>query len=109
MTQAEADLAYLSACHTATGDVDLIDEHLHLAAALQLIGYRHVLATLWTVSDRAAPVVADIVYACLTQTGDGRWPDAARAAHALHRAVAHLRRTAPTNPLLWAPYIHRGP
>ena len=51
----ETDLAYLAACQTATGDLRLLDEALHLAGALQLVGYRHVLATLWSISDAAAP------------------------------------------------------
>ena len=68
VTLPEADLAYLSACQTATGDFDLTDEHLHLAAGLQLIGYRHVLATLWSISDSAAPAMAQAVYEHLTQS-----------------------------------------
>ena len=51
----QTDLAYLAACQTAAGDLRLLDEALHLAAALQLTGYRHVLATLWSISDAAAP------------------------------------------------------
>jgi tetratricopeptide (TPR) repeat protein len=101
----EADLAYLAACHTATGSLELIDESLHLAAGLQLVGYRHVLATLWSISDRQAPAVATAVYRRLTQGG----PDAERAPYALHSAVAGLRAAAPGNPLLWAPYVHLGP
>ena len=61
----ETDLAYLSACQTAAGDLRLLDEALHLAGALQLVGYRHVLATLWSISDAAAPAMADIIYAHL--------------------------------------------
>ena len=59
------DLAYLAACQTAAGDLRLLDEALHLAGALQLIGYRHVLATLWSIADAAAPAMADITYAHL--------------------------------------------
>jgi CHAT domain-containing protein len=109
VTLPEADLAYLSACQTATGDLDLTDEHLHLAAGLQLIGYRHVLATLWSISDRAAPAMAQAVYEHLTQSDAARQPDANRAAQALHHAVARLRRSAPADPLIWAPFIHLGP
>ena len=32
----------------------------------------------------------------------------AAAAEALHRAAGALRREDPTNPLLWAPYLHIG-
>lgn len=36
------DLAFLSACETATGSVRHLDEAIHLAAAMQFLGYRHV-------------------------------------------------------------------
>jgi CHAT domain len=49
------DLAFLSACQTAAGSVRLLDEAIHLAAAMQFVGYRHVIATLWTIDDSQAP------------------------------------------------------
>lgn len=110
----DADLAYLAACQTATGDVRLPDEALHLAAALQVVGFRHVLGTLWSVSDAAAPLLAAVVYAYLLHADPASpqpddVPDASRSARALHAAVAQVRRAAPADPLVWAPYIHLGP
>ena len=110
----ETDLAYLAACQTATGDLRLLDEALHLAGALQLVGYRHVLATLWSISDAAAPAMADITYAHLLHPDPDHpspadRPQAARAPYALHHAVTRLRQACPGEPLLWAPYIHLGP
>ena len=115
----ETDLAYLAACHTAAGDLRLLDEALHLAGALQLVGYCHVLATLWSISDDAASAMAEIVYAHLVHSGapasgapgpaDPGAPEAARAPYALHHAVTWLRQTRLDEPLLWAPYIHFGP
>lgn len=106
----DADLAYLAACHTASGSVELIDESLHLAAGLQVAGFRHVVATLWSISDRAAPTMAGSFYRRLVRSDDpiGQ-PIADRSSHALHLAVEALRRAAPANPLVWAPYIHMGP
>lgn len=101
-----ADLAFLSACDTAAGGVRLPDEAIHLAAALQLAGYRHVIGTLWAIKDRPAPQVAETVYGILTANGG---PDADRAAHAVHTAVNQLRTAHPTDPVIWAPYIHLGP
>ena len=101
-----AELAFLSACQTAAGATRLLDEAIHLAAAMQLLGYRHVIATLWTIADAPAPDVAKTVYAQLTHTGR---PDTSQAAEALHHAVEALRNTYPASPLLWAPYIHIGP
>jgi CHAT domain-containing protein len=100
------DLAFLSACQTATGGVRHLDEAIHLSAAMQFLGYRHVIATMWTIADSPAPHVAGSVYGTLTQGGG---PDSSRSAEALHQAIHSLRRIAPTNPLLWAPYIHLGP
>ena len=99
------DLAFLSACQTATGSLRHIDEAIHLAAAMQFLGYRHVIATLWTIADSPAPHVADTVYTTLTRGGT---PDPRRTADALHQAVHAIRKSDPTNPLLWAPYIHLG-
>lgn len=81
----------------------MVDEAVHLAAAMQLLGYRNVIATLWSIYDHLAPDVADAVYAALTTTGT---PD---TAHALHHAVTALRAQWPTDPLVWAPYLHTGP
>ena len=110
----DTDLAYLAACQTAAGDLRLLDEALHLAGALQLVGYRHVLATLWSISDDDAPHMADVTYARLLHPdpdnpGPADRPQAARAPHALHHAVTRLRQAVPGEPQLWAPYIHLGP
>jgi CHAT domain-containing protein len=100
------DLAFLSACQTAAGSTRHLDEAIHLAAAMQFLGYRHVIATMWTAADPPAPEVANAVYTKLTEHGP---PQPGRAAEALHQAVRSLRRNYPANPLVWAPYIHLGP
>ncbi|MGH3992050.1 MAG: CHAT domain-containing protein, partial [Pseudonocardiaceae bacterium] len=63
------ELAFLSACQTAAGSPRAFDEAIHLAAAMQLLGYRHVIATLWSIYDSTAPDVADTFYSTLTATG----------------------------------------
>ena len=110
----DTDLAYLAACQTAVGDLRLLDEALHLAGALQLTGYRHVLATMWSISDTAAPGMAYSIYSHLLhpdpdQPSPADQAEAARAAYALHHAVTRLRQAVPGEPPLWAPYIHLGP
>jgi CHAT domain-containing protein len=72
---------------------------------MQFLGYRHVIATMWTVADSPAPEVADTVYTKLTEHGS---PQPGHAAEALHQAVRSLRGRYPANPLIWAPYIHLG-
>jgi hypothetical protein len=99
------DLAFLSACQTAAGSLLHLDEAIHLAAAMQFLGYRHVIATLWSIADSAAPRIADTVYTALSQDGK---PDPGRAAEALHHAIRDLRQANPADPMLWAPYIHLG-
>jgi CHAT domain len=87
---------------------------LHLAGALQLVGYRHVLASMWSIFDNAALTMADVFYAHLLAAdpngpGPGGQPQAVRSPYALHRAVARLREDHPTQPRFWVPYIHFGP
>ncbi|MFC4534743.1 CHAT domain-containing tetratricopeptide repeat protein [Sphaerisporangium dianthi] len=101
-----AELVQLSACQTAVGGVELLDEAIHLAAALHMAGYAHVVATQWVVSDGNAAALAEGVYQMLAQAGR---PDAGRAALALHHAVRSLRERFRAQPDLWAPYLHIGP
>ncbi|WP_051385723.1 CHAT domain-containing protein [Actinokineospora inagensis] len=100
-----AELAYLSACHTAGGAVALADETVHLAAALQLAGFRHVIATQWPVSDPIAASAAQSLYRQLTASG----LRAADAARGLTATSAALRKRYPNEPDSWAPFIHIGP
>jgi CHAT domain-containing protein/tetratricopeptide (TPR) repeat protein len=95
-----ADLAYLSACRTASGSTHLADEAIHLTAALQTAGYRHVIGTLWAITDRHAPEIAGAVYRELARTDP---------ATALARALAPVRKSLPDRPEVWAPYVHTGP
>ncbi len=62
----DSELAFLSACSTArSGDPRLVDEAIHLSAAFQLAGYRHVIATLWPIGDKSARSIAAQFYAGL--------------------------------------------
>ena len=98
------DLAFLSACQTATGDASLSDEAVHLAAGMLLAGYQGVIATMWTISDSHAPQVAKDVYKHLFQNQQA---GAGNAAEALHLAVRNFRESgAPFHS--WVPFIHFG-
>jgi hypothetical protein len=101
-----ARFAFLSACHTSAPSPDLPDETITMAAALQLAGFRHVIATLWAIADKQAPAVADEVYQVLAarQEPAGDVP----AAHALHAAITRLRDKG-THPVTWSAYVHTGP
>ncbi|KAF8177775.1 CHAT domain-containing protein, partial [Mycena galopus ATCC 62051] len=102
-----ADLAFLSACQTATGTPQLQDESVHLAAGMLLAGYRGVVGTMWSIMDNDAPQVADDVYAHLLKVSP---PDSTRAAEALHLAVRKLREQpgGKKSFLHWVPFIHFG-
>jgi hypothetical protein len=100
------ELAFLSACDTAAGSVTLPDEAIHLAAAVQAVGYRHVVAALWQIWDDDAPSLTETVYGQLAP--EGRL-DGGRAAGALHAAVGELRARFPDQPSRWACYAHFGP
>lgn len=100
------DLAFLSACETATGDEKLPDEAVHLAAGMLIAGYRTVIATMWSIGDGNAPLVTEKVYEYLLGGGA---PDSQRAAVALHKAVECLRAKVGVYAFeKWAPYIHIG-
>ncbi|MBE1484382.1 CHAT domain-containing protein [Plantactinospora soyae] len=102
--QYAGEFAYLSGCKTAVGGVRLPDEAITLAAALHYTGFRHVIATLWSVRDETAAQVAADVYAVLVRNGG---LDPRLAAQALHHAIRELRRQA--GPSAWTPFIHIGP
>ncbi|KAF2804516.1 uncharacterized protein BDZ99DRAFT_544163 [Mytilinidion resinicola] len=123
-------LGYLSACSTSANKVDrLVDEGIHLASAFQLAGFRHVIGTLWEVSDSHCVDAARVVYETIQNKG---MTDVA-VRQGLHRAVKGLRdghvewtreardaelsdeelcdegcESPLQSPLYWAPYIHFG-
>ncbi|KAF8600644.1 hypothetical protein BDV93DRAFT_587771 [Ceratobasidium sp. AG-I] len=99
-------LAFLSACQTATGDDKSPDEAIHLAAGMLVAGYQTVIATMWSIRDVDAPLVADSIYSQISK--DGRL-DGGRVARALHAAVATLRDQVGEKAFVrWVPYIHMG-
>lgn len=81
-------LGYLSAC--STGEIraeKLVDETIHLVSAYQLAGFRHVVGTLWEVSDEYCVDMARAFYEDLR----GRDKTDFAVAKALHTAVRAIR------------------
>lgn len=106
----QAELAFLSACETATGEETLEEEAVHLAAGMLLAGYKAVIATMWTINDHIAVEIADETYRLLF---DEYKADYTRAAEALHFAVKNVceERKEKANPVplsYWVPFIHMG-
>ncbi|THU91120.1 hypothetical protein K435DRAFT_801509 [Dendrothele bispora CBS 962.96] len=106
-----AELAVLSACETATGDEKLPEEAVHLAAGMLAVGYPGVIATMWSICDPDAPLIADKVYANLLGHRDNSDSQKAKLtpAYALHEAVKHLRKeVGEMNFVRWVPFVHFG-
>ncbi|QTD95784.1 CHAT domain-containing protein [Streptomyces cyanogenus] len=105
----DAELAFLSACSTQHGHPTLADEAIHIASAFQLIGYTHVIGTLWPIGVRTARDITRDVYTTLHSAAEPDATGASSAARALSSAVRRARDKAPRVPTLWASYIHTGP
>ncbi|KAF6751853.1 CHAT domain-containing protein [Ephemerocybe angulata] len=109
-----ADLAFLSACQTSTGQERLSDEAVHLAAGMLAAGYRRVIATMWSIGDAPAQQVATTFYEYLfnhRDETDGATFDATDSAVALHHATQQLRLTLDDSQcslLTWIPFVHFG-
>ena len=107
-----ADLAYLSACQTSKGDENLSEEAVHLAAGMLAAGYRGVVATMWSISDRHVAQVAEDFYARLISQNLERLPVSGvstdNAARALHYSTQKLRKQLGDLALDWIPYVHFG-
>ncbi|KAE9398697.1 hypothetical protein BT96DRAFT_1020002 [Gymnopus androsaceus JB14] len=111
LSLSNVQLAFLSACQTATGDVNLPEEAVHLAAGMLAVGYPSVIATLWSIGDEEAPFVADRVYAnLLGHHGiSSEEKSTMTPAYALHEAIKDLRKeVVETNFVKWVPFIHLG-
>lgn len=106
MRKMNAQIAYLSACHSASNQAqNLANESIHIASGFQLAGFSHVLATLWKSQDSAAEEVAVEFYRSLF---DGHGDGHSKVSLSLHRAVKRLRDRIPRQPIVWASYIHTG-
>ena len=105
-----AELAFLSACQTAAGDIKIPRASAHLAAGMLAVGFEGVVATMWSIGDEYAPLVVEAYNSrlihwrsqCHLEGGTG-------AAYALHGAVKCLRDRVGENEFVkWAPYVHFG-
>jgi tetratricopeptide (TPR) repeat protein len=100
----QVEMAFLSACTTARGGRALPDEPIHMAAACQLAGYRHVIASLWPINDSDTATLTADYYRTLLDANRCSSP-----AVALHHATRCLRARRSDKPSNWAPYTHTGP
>ncbi|KAF6753576.1 CHAT domain-containing protein [Ephemerocybe angulata] len=109
-----ADLAFLSACQTSTGQEKLSDEAVHLAAGMLAAGYRRVIGTMWSIGDKSAQEVATTFYEyLLAHRNDcsAAGFDGTHSAVALHYATQQLRLSLDNSEhslLTWIPFVHFG-
>ncbi|KAI0301423.1 CHAT domain-containing protein [Russula brevipes] len=107
----EAELAFLSASHTAELAEDGIpDEALHLAAAALHCGFRGAVGAMWAMADRDGKSLCKYFYELLFAGGAGEagTPYHERAAKALRDAVQRLRKKKGVSVDRWVTYVHYG-
>jgi CHAT domain-containing protein len=101
-----AELAFLSACHSAEGSLITPDEPIHLAAALQFCGFRSVVGTLWEMDDEDGPMISKEFYKHMFRD-PGNKADFRDSAEALNLAIRAMRKNGV--PLeRWILFVHIG-
>jgi CHAT domain-containing protein len=106
-----AEFAFLSACHTAEmTEGSIMDEGLHLAAAVQYSGFRSVVGTMWAMVDEDGRDLAENFYKALfsNSRSDQEIPYHERSAKALRFAVKKLRRKRWITLERWVNFVHYG-
>lgn len=101
-----AEFAFLSACHSATGDLTTPDEGLHLAAALQFVGFRSVVGTLWMMDDQDGPDVAEAFYSFMfrQKAEPASCEDAAKGVYQITKTLR--KKQVPLD--RWVNFVHVG-
>ena len=103
-----AEFAFLSACHTAeVTEGSIVDEGLHLAAAVQYCGFRSVVGTMWAMMDEDGRDLAKHFYKALF-SGPRGMPCHERSAKALRFAVKKLRTKRWITLERWVNFVHYG-
>lgn len=101
-----AEFAFLSACHSAAGNIyGTPDESIHLAGALQFCGFKSIIGTLWAMVDDDGPAIADAFYQHMFRdVGTANFRDAAEA---INIATKNLRKQGVSLDQ-WINFIHIG-
>ena len=106
-----AEFAFLSACHTAElTEGSIMDEGLHLAAAVQYSGFRSVVGTMWAMVDEDGRDLAENFYKVLFSDSkrEKGTPYHERSAKALQFAVKKLRKKRRITLERWVNFVHYG-
>ncbi|KAI9452595.1 CHAT domain-containing protein [Lactarius psammicola] len=105
-----AEFAFLSACHTAEmTEGSVVDEGIHLAAAVQYCGFRSVVGTMWAMIDEDGRDLVEHFYKALFSTSRRVQgvPYYEGSAKALWVAVKKLRKKRITLER-WVNFVHYG-
>ena len=101
-----AELAFLSACHSAEGELSTLDETIHLAAAMQFCGFWSMVGTLWAMDDEDGPMISKEFYKHIFRK-PGNKADFRDSAEALNLAIREMRKNC--MPLeRWILFVHIG-
>ena len=106
-----AEFAFLSVCHSAElTDGSIMDEVLHLAAAMQYSGFRSVVGAMWAMVDEDGRDLAENFYKALFSNSrrEQGTPYHERSAKALRFAVKKLRRKRRMTLERWVNFVHYG-
>jgi CHAT domain-containing protein len=79
---------------------------VHVAAGMQVAGFRSVVATMWAIDDSSGPIMTEKVYDHLLRNASDGF-DSTEAALTLNGAVETLRKNQ-YRPEQWVPFIHVG-
>ena len=103
-----AEIAYLSACSTAEiSGTAFIDEATHLANSFKMIGFRHVIGTMWAADDGAAAEIAGDFYRSIQEHFKNLEELALHTVILSHKAKLDAQENA-ANWSTWAPLSHVG-
>ncbi|KAG8984981.1 hypothetical protein FRB93_006136 [Tulasnella sp. JGI-2019a] len=101
-----AELAVLSACHSASADFSTPNEAVNLAAGIMFAGFRGAVGTMWAMDDQDGPVMTKYFYEYMFRNGPEA-VDCRDAAKAMVMGVRELRRC--EVPLArWINFVHYG-
>jgi tetratricopeptide (TPR) repeat protein len=106
-----AEFAFLSACHTAElTEGSVVDEGLHLAAAMQYCGFHSVVGTMWAMADTDGADLSKHFYKAIFADKASRngVPYHERSARALQVAVKKLRKKRGMTLERWVNFVHYG-
>jgi CHAT domain-containing protein len=98
-----AEFAFLSACQTATGDAKVSEEAIHISAGMLLAGYRGIVGTMWSISDKNTPELVEEFYKRIL--ADSKH-DPKCAARCLWEAVRTMQGKMKLEH--WVPFVHLG-